>query len=158
MRLILGKEAEGLGSLFGILYFEAEDLFYRLKLDWRITVLPAGHLSLTILDMIMSFSSQLLIPWLQLDCSSALSAWICLVNRRWKKQKFLRQKYCFESKNSHSKVSEVKGDSFFCHAICKLLVALKFGRSVFSGRSGPLYTSGVILTFMWQRHYTSVVL
>lgn len=51
---------------------------------------------------------------------------------------FLRQKYCFEPENSHSKVSEVKGASFFCHVICKLLVAVKFGRSVFRGRSGPL--------------------
>ena len=58
---------------------------------------------------------------------------------------FLRQKYCFESKTSHCTVSEVKGTSPFCHAIS--LVAGKFGRSVFSGRSGPLHTSGVILTF-----------
>jgi len=33
MRLALGNEAEGLESLFGVFYFEAEDLFYRLKLD-----------------------------------------------------------------------------------------------------------------------------
>lgn len=60
---------------------------------------------------------------------------------------FLRQKYCFESANSHCKAGEVKGASVFCHAICKPQAAGKFGRSVFSSRSGPFYTGRVILTF-----------
>lgn len=33
VRLAPGEEAEGPESLFGMFYFEAEDLFYRLKLD-----------------------------------------------------------------------------------------------------------------------------
>jgi len=57
---------------------------------------------------------------------------------------FQRQKYVFESETCMAEL--VKGASLFVHAICKTLVAEKFGRSVFGGRSGPLCTSDVILT------------
>lgn len=51
---------------------------YSLKMGWRISVLQGGHLFMTVLDVVMFFSSQLLISWLQLACSSA---WIWWVNR-----------------------------------------------------------------------------
>lgn len=97
--------------------------------------------------MIMFFSSQLLIPRLQLACSSALSAWICLVNRQWKRLLYSSDKnIVLILKNGTADL--VKGAFLLCHAIRKPLVAGQFHTSVFSSRSGPLYTNSVTLTFI----------